>query len=162
MSKTKQRLLLDALIAGFFIMLVAPGATGLTIHEWVGIIFIPLIITHILLDWKWIVNVTKRLLKKLPGEQRFNWVVNAASFVVMTTVIYSGVAISEQALPVLGIPVIGGDFLEEIHEASANLILPMVGVHVAMHWKWILNSINRYVLGAARLGAERASLAVLP
>jgi hypothetical protein len=34
------------------------------VHDWSGVIFVVLIIAHVSLNWRWMVGVTKTLLKK--------------------------------------------------------------------------------------------------
>ncbi|HMU93560.1 MAG TPA: hypothetical protein PKE43_11165, partial [Anaerolineales bacterium] len=33
-----------------------------------------------------------------------------------------------------------------LHDLSANLGLLMLGIHTALHWNWVVNTVNRYIL----------------
>lgn len=33
-----------------------------------------------------------------------------------------------------------------LHTATANIALGLAGLHVGLHWQWIMNSVNQYVL----------------
>ena len=105
MSLTKKKLLVDIAVFIVFAIVSAPQSTGIAIHEWLSIIFIAPIITHLLLNWNWIVKVTTRMFKKLPGETRFNYIWDFALFIMMVLVMVSGILVSESALPTLGIVV---------------------------------------------------------
>ena len=145
MSKTKFLLYLDGGLFVSFVLISMPQFTGITFHEWASFIFIPVIILHILMKWDWIVSVTRQMFKKMPGETRFNHVWDYLLFILMTTVIVSGIVISQKALPVFGIHVNSDPFWLTVHHLSTALLLATIGIHIAMHWKWVVNAANRYL-----------------
>ncbi|MDM8520128.1 DUF4405 domain-containing protein [Anaerolineales bacterium HSG6] len=145
-SSNQIKLYADIILLTAFILTNVPHATGIPLHEWISILFIIPILVHILLDWKWVVNVTKRMFKRLPGEVRFNHIWDLLIFIMMVFVLLNGFLISEAALPALGIHVTIDPFWSAMHNQSANLLMVMVGVHLAMHWSWIVSMIKRYVL----------------
>ena len=142
-SKPKLRLYLDLGLFVSFVLINVPQATGFTFHEWAGFIFIPVIIIHILMDWNWIVSLTQQLFRKLPGETRFNHAWDYLNFALMTTVIVSGIIISQKTLPIFGIPINNDPFWLTVHHLSAALLLATIGIHIGMHWKWVVNAANR-------------------
>lgn len=87
-----------------------------------------------------------RIFKKLPGETRFNQIWDMLLFVMMTLVIFSGIIVSEKALPALNIQIAIDPFWRSIHTTSANLLMLMFGVHITMHWKWIISNFRRTIL----------------
>lgn len=128
------------------VLVLAPQATGIPIHEWISfVVIIPLFI-HLIMDWKWIVNITKRLFKKVPADARFNYVLDWLLFFLFVVATFTGVLISEAALPALGITMVIDPFWSSLHDMSANLMTIVIGVHLAMHWKWIVTNFNKYVL----------------
>ncbi|MCX6060614.1 MAG: DUF4405 domain-containing protein [Chloroflexi bacterium] len=120
--------------------------TGLTGHEWISFIFAAPFLVHLILNWKWIVSVMSRIFKKLPGETRFNQIWDMLLFVMMTLVIFSGTIVSEKALPALNIQITIDPFWRSIHTTSANLLMLVFGVHITMHWKWIVSNFRRTIL----------------
>ena len=64
----------------------------------------------------------------------------------MTIVTFSGFLVSEALLPAVGIPVEVDRFWFAVHDVTANLLLALMGVHLAMHWGWIARTVKRYVL----------------
>jgi hypothetical protein len=102
MSTNQIKLYLDIVIFFFFLVVSAPQATGFALHEWLSFAFLAAFVFHLVLNWKWIVNVIQRFFKKLPGETRFNAVWNVLLFILGTVVFFSGVFVSEAALPLLG------------------------------------------------------------
>jgi cytochrome b len=77
LSGTLRNLIVDAAIFAGFLVATDPRATGQAIHEWLGIAFGATIIVHLLLHWKWIVNVVRRFFSRLPGQVRINSVLNS-------------------------------------------------------------------------------------
>jgi hypothetical protein len=151
---TKINLLVDILIFAAFLVAGAPHFTGMAIHEWLGITFGAAIVTHLLLHWQWLVEVTKRFFRRMPWSTRINYVLNFLLFVTVTLIIFSGILMSEEALPLLGITFASGRAWHGVHALTAELAPWLVGLHVALHWKWIVNAVRRYLiqplLGRAR------------
>ena len=148
-SLTQTKLLIDLSVLLLFITINAPQITGLTGHEWISFIFAAPFLVHLILNWKWIVSFMSRIFKKLPGETRFNQIWDMLLFVMMTLVIFSGTIVSEKALPALNIHIKIDPFWRSIHTTSANLLMLMFGVHITMHWKWIVSNFRRYILKAS-------------
>ena len=142
-ASIRTRVWLDiALFVGYF-LLSSPQTTGIPFHEYFTVVFIPVFISHIVLDWAWISRVFRRNGRRRSGEVRFNRVFDIVLFVGMVIVIYSGFVISEAMLPDLGIDPVVTDFWSTVHDAGGNLLILLVGVHLAMHWPWIKRNLGR-------------------
>ena len=139
----------DIVLFVAFVIVNIPQATGIPFHEWISILFVLPLLIHILLDWKWVVSITKRMFGKLPGEVRFNHIFDLIIFIMMTLALMTGFVISEAALPALGIHVTIDPFWSGMHDLFANLTMLLIGIHLAMHWGWITRSFKRY-FGSAR------------
>jgi len=145
-NKTKTNLFLDITIFTAFLVSSNPSITGLAVHEWFGVAFAAALLTHLLLHFDWVVSVTRTFFKKLFHESRLNYVINALLFVAMTGAILSGLMISKNVIATLGIQLSVSQGWRSIHTLSADLSLVMVAVHAALHWKWIVNSVQRYIV----------------
>lgn len=143
---TRTNLLVDIAIFVAFLVALDPHTTGMAIHEWLSIALAAAIVAHLLLHWQWLAAVTRRFLGHLSGRQRLNYAINALLFIDVTLITFSGLMISEQALPLLGIATRHGGLWEGLHKQTANLSVFILGLHVALHWKWIANAVKRYVL----------------
>lgn len=160
MSSNQQKLYVDIFLFISFVIVNIPQATGIPFHEWASVLFIVPLLVHILLDWGWIVNITKRMFGKLPGEVRFNHIFDLVIFIMMTLALMTGFVISEAALPAIGIHVVIDPFWSMMHDLTANLTMVLIGIHLAMHWKWIVNSCRRYFgrgAGSDSAGSETTS-----
>ncbi len=137
------RVWLDIALFVGYVLLSAPQTTGIAFHEYFTVVFIPIFVAHIVLDWSWIARVFRRTGRQRSGEVRFNRVFDIVLFVGMVVVIYSGFMISESILPDLGFdPTVSG-FWSTLHDAGGNLLILLVGIHLAMHWPWIKRNIGR-------------------
>lgn len=117
---------------------------GLVLHELIGLAFAVAAVVHIALSWDWAVGTTRRCLKSLSGQLRLTWLVNAALFISMTTVIASGLVISEVVLPRASVANAG--FWHLLHTQSSNASLALVGLHLGLNWRWVVDTCRRHVL----------------
>ena len=145
-SQIKSKLWVDILIFVAFLVTMDPHSSGLAIHEWLSLSMLAAMTVHLLLNWDWIVQITSRFLGKLGGLNRINYILNWLLFVDGTLIMISGIMISESALPLLGIHLPQGFGWRRLHDMSANLFLLMLGIHTALHWNWISNTFNRYLI----------------
>ncbi len=145
-NPVKINYLYDLLILIVFLVLFDPHVTGVAIHEWLGIAFGAALVTHLLLHWKWLVATTRRFLGRLPWATRLNYVLNSLLFIVMTVLIFSGLMMSESALPALGIRLPESRTWHSLHALAGDWALIVLALHVALHWKWILSTTRRYVI----------------
>ena len=144
-NRNRTNLIVDSVIFLAFLIVMAPHFSGLAIHEWLGISFGAAIVSHLLLHWQWIVEVTKRLFGKTSWSARANYLLNALLFITIVLIILSGLLISKVALPTIGIQPAQAGSWRMIHSSSTNVFLGLTGLHIALHWKWIVNMVKRYV-----------------
>ncbi len=142
----KTNLVFDFTVFLSFLVLANPDMTGMTIHEWLGVAFLAALLTHLLFHWQWIVNITASFFKKLWHSSRLNYVVNLAFLVLMTGALFSGLMISESVLAVLGISIERNPVWEGLHHTLSDASVLVLGLHLALHWKWIVSNFNRYVV----------------
>ena len=102
-SSTQLKLYVDIFLLIGFVLVNMPQSTGIPVHEWASFVFIIPLVIHILLDWNWVVSVTKRMFGRLPGEVRANHIIDLLIFVMMVLALFTGTIISEAALPAMGI-----------------------------------------------------------
>jgi hypothetical protein len=135
----------DLLLTIGFVVLMSVPFTGLALHEWLGIGLLGVVLVHLLSQWDWTMATSRRLLGTLTGRLRFTYVLNWALFAAVTLVMVSGLAISESALPRLGIAVPRAPYWRLVHTLSANAILVLAGIHLGLNWRWVSNSVRQLV-----------------
>lgn len=149
-NSNRTKLLLDIGTFLAFLITMDPRFSGLAIHEWLSLALAGTIIIHLLLNWEWIVNVTKRLFVKATNGARVNYVLNWLLFIDGILIMLSGIMISESAMPTLGITLPVNFAWRRLHDMSANIALLIMGLHLAMHWNWIVTTVKRVFFSGAK------------
>lgn len=144
-SRTEIKLWVDAGILLGFLVTMEPHASGLTIHEWLATAMIAALVVHLLLSWDWIVQVTRRFTGRVNRQSRLNYVLNWLLFTDGAVIMLSGFMISESLIPALGLQLPANSAWRSLHDMSANLFLILLGLHTALHWKWIVDACRRYI-----------------
>ena len=143
MHKARQKTLMNAVIDGgllvVFLITTAPQFTGISWHEWISLALAVVAIVHIVLHWQWVVAVATHLFNKATWSSRFSLGLNVLLFIAFTLVTYSGIAISEEAMPFLGIGMFDNRAWRFLHHTFSNISLIIIAIHVALHWQWIAN-----------------------
>jgi hypothetical protein len=148
-SRTALNLGLDATVFVAFLVTTAPRFSGIAIHEWLSIAFGAAIVTHLLLHWQWIIATTKRFFHAAMRGHRLNYVLNALLFISMTVIIFTGLVISQVALPTVGIATVRGGIWRQLHSLATDFTVFVLGVHVALHWTWIISTLKRFIVKPA-------------
>lgn len=143
-SQTLINFWLDIVLFLVFIIDWNVRLTGLAVHEWLGILFGVLVCYHLLLHWNWMTAVLKRLIISSPGIQRLKAFVDALLFVNMIMVVATGLWISEVAMGQIGLPTVLSPLWRQLHHLSAEWVLWLVGLHVALNWGWVTDAMRRY------------------
>jgi len=123
-----------------------PRPSWCAVHEWLTTAALAALVLHLLLNWEWIVQITRRFIGKVNAQSRINYILNWSLFVDGTVIMLSGFMISESLLPFLGISLPRNFAWRSLHDLSANLFLVLLGLHTALHWNWIVESFKRYIL----------------
>lgn len=146
------KLALDVLMAATFVLLLNKRVLGgLAFHEIAGTAISVGFITHLLLNWDWVVKVNANLFSgKLPAKTRIGYGLNFALLLMMAFIIVSGILVSKILFPDIHF----GDkrWLTVAHIGFSFLILMLVGIHVGLHWKWIATQADRFGRGAVSFG----------
>ena len=138
-SVPKTLFVLDGLMMMLFLIVMLPHTTGIPLHEWISFVFLVPFVLHLLFHWDWLVRMPPRFFAALRGEARFNVVWDLLLYLLMTFAIISGILASESALVAMGLDFDPDPFWTDVHHQYSNFLFPLVGVHLAMHWRWIIN-----------------------
>ncbi|MCB0124526.1 MAG: cytochrome b/b6 domain-containing protein [Caldilineaceae bacterium] len=144
-TETLKNFWIDIALFLMFIFDMNTHLTGIPVHEWLGIVFGGALVYHILLHWQWISNGTRKLFAKLPTIQRIRYGVDLLLFVVMVIVVASGIWISRAALPAVGLALAPNRFWSGLHHVTSELVIFLVGLHIALSWSWLTNAWQRFV-----------------
>lgn len=151
------KLSLDLLMAVTFVLLFNTRILGgLAFHEIAGLAIGVACLTHMALNIRWIKGVTLKILdRKLPVKTRFEYLLNLVLLFSMAFIIVSGILISRVVFPNLHV----GDeqWFKTTHISVSFLTLAIVGVHVGLHWQWVMN-VTRRLLGRSSKASRPAGI----
>nr|WP_239565480.1 DUF4405 domain-containing protein [Brevibacillus fulvus] len=147
-----------------FALLMNPRVlNGLPFHEIAGLLFGVAILTHIGLNFQWVKQTTLKIFDaKLPKKMRFSYLLNILLLISMSTIIITGILISKVVFPNLAVE--GSRAIRGLHSLSANVTLVLVGLHIGVHWQWVMGICKKAFVskqGALRKGVIAAVLLAL-
>jgi cytochrome b561 len=143
LKKNYTKIVLDLMMAVTFVLLMEPRAlNGLPFHEIAGLVIGLAILIHIGLNYRWVFNTTKKIFDpELPKKTKFSYLLNILLLISMVAVILSGIFISRIVFPNLAFQ--GGHWIRGLHSFSADTTLAFVGIHIGVHWQWVMGICKR-------------------
>ena len=142
-NSNRTKLLLDIAIFAVFLVSMDPRSSGIPVHEWLAIAVTGTLIIHLLLNWLWIAELTARIFTTGLNGCRTNYILNWLLFIDGVLIMFSGIMISESVMPFFGIVLKENFGWRGLHDTSANLFLVILGLHLALHWNWIVVTTKR-------------------
>jgi hypothetical protein len=131
---------LDATLLVSICALQTVRFTGLVLHEWLGLAMVGMVLAHLVFAWSWIASQS-RFFTLQSIRARINYLLNLGLFAAVTAVIFSGILISQKAIPTLtgtkATPDIDWRW-DALHNQFSDIVLMLVGFHLAINWEWVL------------------------
>jgi hypothetical protein len=168
MNKTKHNFWLDVIIfvallittiTGFFLWLVIPHKLDIVFlgcsrsvwsaaHIYSGVVGLAGIVMHIVWHWDWLKALRGRRLSRMPEKLRANRVVDRIMWITyIATNLFGAVALAlhfGDGIYVVGVP-------DRVHVVFGVTWTILATVHLALHWKWITSTTQRYIVpGSSR------------
>ncbi len=132
---SKRKLLFDATVLVFYLLAANPTVTGIPLHEWVGLGAVVVLVAHCASS----VELLPSLLR--PGAKRAvrvgRVVLDAALLVAVALCAVSGIMVSGDVLPALGLYAEGYYFWDPLHAFAAKALLALILVHLAIHARMV-------------------------
>ncbi|MBN2840651.1 MAG: DUF4405 domain-containing protein [Coriobacteriia bacterium] len=145
----RTRFILDLSMLLIYVVLMNPLATGVPLHEWLSLGLLVLLVVHLLSEWDLSVGILARFFRRLLTLSRLNLVLDALTFVVLASVLLSGLMVSTSIMPMLGIAIPLGPTWKIIHALMADAALIALGLHTGLHWRWIVRATSRLFKSAS-------------
>ena len=147
-ARRKFIICLDTTLLIIFLLLLSPRLTGLPLHEWLGFLFLIILIIHLLLAWTWIQIATKKFFKTASRRTKVNFFLNAVLFLLAVSELFSGFLISQVLLPDFGMKTINDRTWRTVHNLPLNFIVLFAGLHIAVNWSWIVSVFKKRLANA--------------
>jgi hypothetical protein len=131
---------LDCLLLVAFLLLMDPRSFyGLEFHEWAGLIIGVFFIVHIVLSWAFVKLVTLGFFGPIRSRPRVNYLLDLVLLFSMGLAIVSGLPIARTMdFSWMGFSRSSMLFWRALHTSSSMITLVLVGVHLGLHWSWVL------------------------
>jgi hypothetical protein len=110
--------------------------TGLVLHEWLGLAMVGMVLAHLLFSWGWVATQSRRLIAERSVRARINYLLNLSLFASVTAVIFSGILISQKAIPTLTGTGAAANMdwrWDTLHNDFSQAVVLLAGFHVAIN-----------------------------
>lgn len=137
--KRRMKLLIDLLMTGALLLLMAYQVTGEKTHEWIGVGMLVLFLLHNYLNIRWYGCLIKGKYTPL----RIFWTaVNLFTLITILSLGYSGVILSRYVFSQL--PIRSGLATARImHLAGSYWALVWMSIHMGLHWSMVTGKLGK-------------------
>ena len=147
---SRSRIIFDVAVFVVYLAAANPALTGVPLHEYLGLAAFAVMVAHIVASGA-----------GLTGRGRMGrLVLNAVLLVSLAATAVSGVMVSGDVLPALGLYATGYHFWDPLHAVAAKVLLAALLVHVVLRGPAVVALLRRRSARAsepAALSAEKAS-----
>ena len=126
----RKSLIADAVVLAAYLLAANPAVTGLGVHEWLGLGALAVLVIHLAMHWDWVAEALRHAAHRC-GTRLAKVLLDALLVLVFMVCAVSGVMVSGEVLPALGLYAEGYWLWDPLHIASAKLLLALVILHVA-------------------------------
>jgi len=144
--RTRTNLLIDVVALSAYLLAANPAITGIAVHEWVSLGLALVACIHLVVHREWVARTLRRFAGRLANASRLNLVVAGLTGVAAASVIVSGLAVSQTLAALVGLTASADPAWVAVHAASASAVLLLGGLHVALHWRWIVQAVRLHVI----------------
>ena len=116
------------------------------LHIWTGTIMIAVVLIHVVLHWKWILNTVKRSFQNIndpsgkPNNRAlFNIGINAFTALTFFLTAVSGVYYLFFPANLHMNFILSATTWDMLHTWAGTLLIISAGVHFTIHWRWVKN-----------------------
>lgn len=149
MYENMKNLVVDAVALLVYAVVSNPALTCVGFHEWLGLGIFVVFLAHVAMHWDWCADAAKTAFSRPSLARTGNLVLGVLLLVSFMVCTVSGLLVSGDVLPAFGLYAEGYYFWDLLHAASAKLLLTLLLVHVAVHWRWLVSFFRKK-------GADRA------
>jgi hypothetical protein len=157
-GKRAARLIIDLAFTLLLLLAFAYRVTGDAAHEWIGLALCAVCIAHNALNRKWWTRIFSGAYTLRRGVMT---AVNLLLAFAMAALVITGLLHSRAVLAFLRLP--GDMMIRLIHTTTAYWCIPLIGVHIGLHWGMIIKAFRKMlgINGENRIRKIAARIAAL-
>ncbi len=141
MNKQKRNWLLDAALLIGYLFCFFTDWTGVHWHQWLGIVLTAGCFYHLLLHWKWVVSITRRLFTGVNRQSRNYYLVDFTLLLGFLIILVSGLGISTW----LNLSLESYPAWKNLHIYSSLISLGLLLLKIGLHRRWIVCTAQRHL-----------------
>ncbi|MEA4816901.1 MAG: DUF4405 domain-containing protein [Lachnospiraceae bacterium] len=146
-NKNLFKLLLDVLMLIVFVLMFDKESLGMSFHEIGGLILFGIFLLHILINHKWVCNVSRRFFSKgLPAKVRLRFIVDLLLLISFIFIGISGILISKVVFDFHA-----AEGWKAVHYFASACTLVLMGVHLYLNASFIASPFKKYVKSPQRV-----------
>ena len=142
----KKKFIIDMGVLIIYLIAANPSFTGVSLHEWIGLGVLVIFIVHTAVSADRLVTIIRTLKSERKQGKVFgigHCFLDAVIVIALMVCAVSGLMISGAVLQTFGLYADGYYFWNPLHAVSAKVLLALLVVHVATHWKWIAGFLKK-------------------
>ncbi|MDF2612209.1 MAG: hypothetical protein K0R92_3683 [Lachnospiraceae bacterium] len=117
------------------------SAISMSFHEIGGLILLGVFVIHVLINWKWVVAITKKLFhKSIPVKTKIGYILNILLLISFTLIGISGIFISKVVFQISNE---GSMIWKIIHYTASAAALIFIGIHLGLHQQFISGMLKK-------------------
>lgn len=142
-NKNGIKILLDLVMVILLVLMFKKNVISMSFHEIGGLVVCGLFVIHMLLNYKWIIGVTKKLFSKgLKFKTRLGYIINALLLLSMAFIGVSGILISKTIFTNISS---NNMFWKIGHQVVSGYGIILVGIHIGLHWDFLRNHFKKWI-----------------
>lgn len=142
-KKNLFKLVLDIGMVIVLALMYNKTAISMSFHEIGGLALLGIFLIHILINWKWVVTITKKLFNKsIKTKIRIGYFLNVLLLITFALIGISGIFISKV---VFHISSNGGLSWKTIHYTASAIALILIGIHIGLHHQFIGSMLKKII-----------------
>ncbi|WP_165054047.1 MULTISPECIES: DUF4405 domain-containing protein [unclassified Adlercreutzia] len=124
-------LIVDAIVLLAYAIVSLPQITGVSVHEWLGLGVLVLLLAHVVQHVDWAVDAARSLRDDVAVARHGRLALDVLLMMALAACVVSGLMVSGAVLPAFGLYVGGYYFWNPLHAASAKVLFALLLVHMA-------------------------------
>lgn len=133
-NQQKANWILDLALFSGFLVSFALDLTGLSLHQWIGVLGGVLAAYHLVNHWDWVVAVTRRYFHKTSPQARGYYLLDGLILIGSFLILLTGLVISSW----LDLPLTNYSAFKDIHVTTSIVTLIAIVLKIGLHWRWIV------------------------
>ncbi len=137
--------MIDAVLLGGFLANFFLDVTGLVLHQWIGVALGLLAGYHLVVHGAWVKTVVRRFGGTTSHQARRFFLLDAGLMLGFVAILATGLVISSW----LDLPLANYAAWRNVHIAASIITLSIVMVKIALHWRWIVKTLQQFAIPVA-------------